>query len=125
MIKKKLLVTLGICMMAASLCACGKNDNSKKTEEPLATLSPFATEAEKEEYYKKLTAHIKPEKANGTYEYDKEDNIINDKYRNYYHIFVSQFCDSNDDGIGDLNGITSKLDYLKVSISEGSVMFTT
>lgn len=30
-----------------------------------------------------------------------------------YEIFVRSFCDSNRDGIGDLNGITSKLDYLK------------
>nr|WP_295921499.1 alpha-amylase family glycosyl hydrolase [uncultured Dyadobacter sp.] len=29
-----------------------------------------------------------------------------------YEIFVRSFCDSNGDGIGDLNGITSKLDYL-------------
>jgi alpha-amylase len=30
-----------------------------------------------------------------------------------YEIFVRSFCDSNKDGIGDLNGITSKLDYLQ------------
>lgn len=30
-----------------------------------------------------------------------------------YEIFVQSFCDSNGDGIGDLNGVTSKLDYLK------------
>ena len=36
----------------------------------------------------------------------------NDKYRTTYEIFVSSFCDSNGDGIGDLNGIRSKLDYL-------------
>lgn len=35
-----------------------------------------------------------------------------DKYRNYYEIFVYSFYDSNGDGIGDLNGLTSKLDYL-------------
>lgn len=29
-----------------------------------------------------------------------------------YEIFVRSFCDSNGDGIGDLNGITSRLDYL-------------
>ncbi|MCF2502251.1 DUF3459 domain-containing protein [Dyadobacter sp. CY107] len=29
-----------------------------------------------------------------------------------YEIFVRSFCDSNGDGIGDLNGIISKLDYL-------------
>ncbi|KAL5504797.1 hypothetical protein ACEPAH_7460 [Sanghuangporus vaninii] len=30
-----------------------------------------------------------------------------------YQIYPSSFCDSNDDDIGDLNGICSKLDYLK------------
>ena len=35
-----------------------------------------------------------------------------DKYRTYYEIFPYSFYDSNGDGIGDLNGITEKLDYL-------------
>lgn len=30
-----------------------------------------------------------------------------------YQIYIKSFCDSNGDGIGDLNGIRSKLDYLK------------
>ena len=30
-----------------------------------------------------------------------------------YQIYPTSFCDSNNDGIGDLNGIISKLDYLK------------
>ncbi|GAB2566244.1 alpha-amylase family glycosyl hydrolase [Spirosoma areae] len=30
----------------------------------------------------------------------------------HYEIFVRSFADSNGDGIGDLNGVTSKLDYL-------------
>lgn len=32
--------------------------------------------------------------------------------RVFYEIFVRSFADSNGDGIGDLNGITAKLDYL-------------
>lgn len=31
----------------------------------------------------------------------------------YYEIFVRSFYDTNGDGIGDLNGVTAKLDYLK------------
>ncbi len=40
-------------------------------------------------------------------------NIIDDNYRNYYEIFVMSFCDSNFDTVGDLNGVTMKLDYIK------------
>ncbi len=32
--------------------------------------------------------------------------------RNYYEIFVYSFCDSDGDGIGDFDGIISKLDYI-------------
>ena len=35
-----------------------------------------------------------------------------DKYRNYYHIWVCSFNDSNDDETGDLQGIIDKLDYI-------------
>lgn len=42
-----------------------------------------------------------------------EENIIDDKYDSYYQIFVYSFCDSNNDDHGDLNGITSKLEYLR------------
>lgn len=42
-----------------------------------------------------------------------EENIIDDNYDNYYEIFVYSFKDSDGDGYGDLDGITSELDYIR------------
>lgn len=36
----------------------------------------------------------------------------NDNFRNFYHVFVGSFSDSNKDGIGDLQGVINRLDYL-------------
>ena len=36
-----------------------------------------------------------------------------DLFRTTYEIFVYSFCDSDGDGIGDLNGVRSKLDYIE------------
>ena len=44
-----------------------------------------------------------------------EDNslqIIDDNYRTYYEVFVYSFCDSDGDGVGDLQGLISRLDYI-------------
>ncbi len=39
-------------------------------------------------------------------------DAVDDEYRNYYEIFVYSFADANGDGIGDLAGVTDKLDYI-------------
>ncbi len=45
-----------------------------------------------------------------------DDNLkptfIDDNYRTFYEIFVGGFSDSNNDGMGDLQGIINRLDYL-------------
>lgn len=43
---------------------------------------------------------------------DLQRNSPYDDCRTTYEIFVYSFCDSNGDGIGDLNGVRSKLDYI-------------
>ena len=42
-----------------------------------------------------------------------EDNRIDDNNRMYYEVFVYAFQDSDGDGIGDLKGLTDKLDYIE------------
>lgn len=39
-------------------------------------------------------------------------HTIDDKYRTFYEVFVYSFADSDGDGIGDLKGLTDKLDYI-------------
>ena len=43
---------------------------------------------------------------------DLPRNVIDDNYRTTYEVFVYSFCDSNGDRIGDLPGLTGKLDYI-------------
>ncbi len=44
---------------------------------------------------------------------DRKVNIIDDKYRTFYEVFVYSFYDSDGDGIGDLKGVMEKLDYIE------------
>lgn len=39
-------------------------------------------------------------------------NMLDDNYRTCYEVFVYSFYDSDKDGIGDLKGLTEKLDYI-------------
>ncbi len=84
--KKKIvsvILTLGM-LASLSLGACGSDDATEKT-------------VEKSEM----------EKVN-----DLPENVIDDNYRTTYEVFVYSYCDSDDDGIGDFPGLTSKLDYI-------------
>lgn len=38
--------------------------------------------------------------------------IIDDKYRNYYEVFVYSFYDTDNDGVGDIAGLDEKLPYI-------------
>lgn len=41
-----------------------------------------------------------------------ELNVIDDKYRTFFEIFVYSYYDSDGDGIGDIQGLIQKLDYI-------------
>ena len=90
------------CIIIVLLTACEATSNEAVDEG--TTVNPIeVTESEIIEEDQVLESN---------YTYEQELKIIEDKYRNYYEIFVYSYYDSNGDGIGDLEGIRSKLDYI-------------
>ena len=88
--------------MAASLTACGGNGG-----EPGNVSTTGAQNG---------TAALQEQAADGSIVSLAQDGralqIPDDNYRTYYELFVYSFYDSDGDGIGDLQGILEKLDYL-------------
>lgn len=41
-----------------------------------------------------------------------QTNILDDRYRNWYEVFVYSYADSDGDRYGDLNGLCARLDYI-------------
>lgn len=53
-----------------------------------------------------------------------ETTYIDDNYRTTYEICPYSFYDTNNDGIGDLNGITQKLDYIHTKMGFDEIWLT-
>ena len=90
--KKNHLQKSGICALLAvlAMCAC-TNKDSEAAGSPSAASSVQMME---------LNQNLTPAKAD-------------DDYRSTYEVFVYSFADSDNDGIGDLKGLISKLDYIE------------
>lgn len=94
--KKIAALSLSIVLSLSTLFGCNSgNEEETTTGVNVAEMTP-------EEFYNTS------EWASVEYNYAKEDH-----YRNYYEVFVYSFADSDGDGIGDLKGLTSKLDYIQ------------
>ncbi|MBD3918122.1 DUF3459 domain-containing protein [Paenibacillus sp. PR3] len=90
-------------LLSSFLAGCGDSSDNTASEQP----SP-ATDKQQEAVgtAKNTTA--------GWGAVDEQPSTV------YYELFVRSFADSNDDGIGDLNGVTAKLDYL-ASLGVGGI----
>ncbi len=111
--KKNMIHKLTISAIAVVLGVTGcagsgeqSNANIDMTEEMLLVAEESTEDITIKEIQSEVAQSI-------IYEYEQELNIIDDNYRNYYEIFVYSFYDSDGDGIGDLNGVIEKLDYVK------------
>ena len=114
--------TVMAAVMAMQLCACGDAQKSGQQEPGTSNVAQDVvseTDNVSGDGDEDAEATDLSDGKNGpggdaiVYEYEQELNVIDDNYRNYYEIFVYSFYDSDGDGIGDLNGVTQKLDYIK------------
>lgn len=109
--KKKIILLIGCLILILAVsggCKKAETDNTKTEvtgEEIDENGKEDISEVPVNEGSDETTAEI-------PYDYVQELNIINDNYRNFYEIFVYTFYDSDGDGIGDMNGVISKLDYI-------------
>lgn len=109
-------------VLAVCTCACGGNTTQMPDNEgETASVGTTGTESGEDEAAggtqtgETDAVQNTPQETSQppAYAYEQELNIIDDNYRNYYEIFVYSFYDSDGDGIGDLNGVIEKLDYIQ------------
>lgn len=107
--KKRILAGfLAVTMMFGTLTACGgANSGSEQNNGEQTSGDSAATEVETESTEPVITALSLMEQYNTA-----PQNVTDDNYRTYYEVFVYSFFDSDGDGIGDLQGLIEKLDYI-------------
>ena len=91
-----------LCLLLAVLMLCGCATTGTNTAPDSSGAAVDSQESQSAEGTEQAIAEIK-----------KLGESPDDNYRTFYEIFVHSFCDSNGDGIGDLQGVISKLDYLQ------------
>ncbi len=115
------LVWYGILILTVlTLSGCGKNSPGARKQDESRTLTEDrgqapASEASGEDKGQEVSETKDMEESKKSipeYKYDQELQLIEDNYRTYYEVFLYSFCDSNGDGIGDIRGLISKLDYI-------------
>lgn len=109
--KKRILSVMLVSMMLLSGCGAGSTKNSDDAQKKEVTQE--ISDNEKQDETKKENDAEAEASTEPVMELNVEENIIDDNNRMYYEVFVYAFDDSDGDGIGDIKGLTEKLDYIK------------
>lgn len=111
--KNRMLAVIMLLALSSSLLvSCGETDEN--TQNPQHSESSEISEvfepSESEE--PKRYPHEYTKEPEMTEINNQRQNLINDNYRTWYEVYVYSFYDSNEDRVGDIPGLISKLNYI-------------
>ena len=114
---RKRMIAMLLCASILTGCAgCGSNapagGNQAVTTEAAADAVAETETEPTGGANQTATALSLMQEVNGTDSRAVDGVAYDDNYRTWYEVFVYSYYDSDGDGVGDLNGLTQKLDYI-------------
>lgn len=103
------VLTCSLCLSLLTACEAASSPTQNATPLPPSDEANVSTLSPEEAL---TLEEASPASELPTYPLRQKSSMA-DKEGVYYEVFVRAFADSNGDRIGDFNGLTSKLDYLK------------